>query len=103
MKTTPTTKILAIGTINPGFEQSQVFAEIFRALLGCQVTALAGKRPRTLTTAGIFENQNGAEHSLRRKNLGPLMSLMGLLGNSHPGRQSTNVVASIKLPLDGCR
>ena len=26
MKTTPTTKILAIGTINPGFEQSQVFA-----------------------------------------------------------------------------
>ena len=25
MKTTPTTKILAIGTINPGFEQSQVF------------------------------------------------------------------------------
>jgi hypothetical protein len=28
-----------------------------------------------LTTAGIFENQNGAQHSLRRKNLGPLMSL----------------------------
>jgi hypothetical protein len=26
VKTTPTTKILAIGTINPGFEQSQVFA-----------------------------------------------------------------------------
>ncbi len=26
MKTTPTTKILAIGTINPGFERSQVFA-----------------------------------------------------------------------------
>ena len=26
MKTTQTTKILAIGTINPGFEQSQVFA-----------------------------------------------------------------------------
>ena len=26
MKTTPTTKILAIGTINPGFKQSQVFA-----------------------------------------------------------------------------
>src|SRR5262249_50683766 len=26
MKTTPTTKILAIGTIHPGFEQSQVFA-----------------------------------------------------------------------------
>ena len=26
MKTTPTTKILAIGTINPGLEQSQVFA-----------------------------------------------------------------------------
>jgi hypothetical protein len=26
MKTTPTTKILAIGTISPGFEQSQVFA-----------------------------------------------------------------------------
>ena len=26
MKTTPTTKILAIGTINPVFEQSQVFA-----------------------------------------------------------------------------
>jgi hypothetical protein len=26
MKTTPTTKILAIGTVNPGFEQSQVFA-----------------------------------------------------------------------------
>ena len=26
MKTTPTTKILAIGTINPGFEQTQVFA-----------------------------------------------------------------------------
>ncbi len=26
MKRTPTTKILAIGTINPGFEQSQVFA-----------------------------------------------------------------------------
>src|SRR5580692_9945502 len=26
MKTTPTTKILAIGTINPGFEQSQVVA-----------------------------------------------------------------------------
>jgi hypothetical protein len=26
MKTTPTTKILAIGTINPGFEQSQVLA-----------------------------------------------------------------------------
>jgi hypothetical protein len=26
MKTTPTTKILAIGPINPGFEQSQVFA-----------------------------------------------------------------------------
>jgi hypothetical protein len=26
IKTTPTTKILAIGTINPGFEQSQVFA-----------------------------------------------------------------------------
>src|SRR3974390_3043935 len=26
MKTTPPTKILAIGTINPGFEQSQVFA-----------------------------------------------------------------------------
>jgi hypothetical protein len=26
MKTTTTTKILAIGTINPGFEQSQVFA-----------------------------------------------------------------------------
>ena len=26
MKTTPTTKILAIGTINPGFEQSQMFA-----------------------------------------------------------------------------
>ena len=26
MKTTPTTKILAIGTINPGFEQSQVAA-----------------------------------------------------------------------------
>jgi hypothetical protein len=26
MKTTPTTKILAIGTINPGFEQSQVSA-----------------------------------------------------------------------------
>jgi hypothetical protein len=26
MKTTPTTKILAIGTINPGFEQSHVFA-----------------------------------------------------------------------------
>jgi hypothetical protein len=26
MKTTPTTKILAIGTINPGSEQSQVFA-----------------------------------------------------------------------------
>src|SRR5262249_15582510 len=26
MKTTPTTKILAIGTINPGFDQSQVFA-----------------------------------------------------------------------------
>jgi hypothetical protein len=26
MKTTPTTKILAIGTINPGFEQSRVFA-----------------------------------------------------------------------------
>ena len=26
MKTTPTTKILAIGTINAGFEQSQVFA-----------------------------------------------------------------------------
>ncbi|WP_244626665.1 hypothetical protein [Bradyrhizobium ivorense] len=26
MKTTPTTKILAIGTINPGFEQAQVFA-----------------------------------------------------------------------------
>jgi hypothetical protein len=26
MKTTPTTEILAIGTINPGFEQSQVFA-----------------------------------------------------------------------------
>ena len=25
MKTTPTTKILAIGTINPGFEPSQVF------------------------------------------------------------------------------
>jgi len=30
-----------------------------------------------LTTAGIFENQNGVQHSLRRKNLGPLMSLMG--------------------------
>jgi hypothetical protein len=26
MKMTPATKILAIGTINPGFEQSQVFA-----------------------------------------------------------------------------
>jgi len=26
MKTTQTTKILAIGTISPGFEQSQVFA-----------------------------------------------------------------------------
>jgi hypothetical protein len=26
MKTTPATKILAIGTINPGFEQSQVFS-----------------------------------------------------------------------------
>jgi hypothetical protein len=26
MKTTPTTKILAIGTIKPGFDQSQVFA-----------------------------------------------------------------------------
>jgi hypothetical protein len=26
MKTTPTTKILAIGTINPGFDQSQVLA-----------------------------------------------------------------------------
>jgi hypothetical protein len=26
MSTTPTTKILAIGTINPGFDQSQVFA-----------------------------------------------------------------------------
>jgi hypothetical protein len=26
MKTTPTTKILAIGTINPGFEQSQAAA-----------------------------------------------------------------------------
>src|SRR3974390_2201489 len=26
MKSTPTTKILAIGTINPGFEQAQVFA-----------------------------------------------------------------------------
>ena len=26
MKTTPTTKILAIGTINPDFEQTQVFA-----------------------------------------------------------------------------
>jgi hypothetical protein len=26
VKATPTTKILAIGTINPGFEQSQVFA-----------------------------------------------------------------------------
>ena len=30
-----------------------------------------------LTTVGIFENQNGAQHSLRRKNLGPVMSLMG--------------------------
>jgi hypothetical protein len=29
-----------------------------------------------LTTAGIFENQIGAQHSLPRKNLGPLMSLM---------------------------
>src|SRR5262245_36584114 len=26
MKTTPTTKILAIGKINPGFDQAQVFA-----------------------------------------------------------------------------
>lgn len=28
MKTTPTTKILAIGTINPGVEQSKVFATL---------------------------------------------------------------------------
>jgi hypothetical protein len=34
MKTTPTTKILAIGTINPGFEQSQVFAVPYRRKFG---------------------------------------------------------------------
>ena len=40
MKTTPTTKILAIGTINPGFEQSQVLAvlpEEIRAIVDLYV------------------------------------------------------------------
>jgi hypothetical protein len=43
MKTTPTTKILAIGTINPGFEQSQVRAVLPEEVRETVDLYLAGK------------------------------------------------------------
>ena len=43
MQTTPTTKILAIGTINPGFDQSQVFAVLPEEVRGTVDLYLDGK------------------------------------------------------------
>jgi hypothetical protein len=43
VKTTPTTKILAIGTINPGVEQAQVFAILPEEVKGTVNLYLDGK------------------------------------------------------------
>src|SRR6202043_4031417 len=43
MKTTPTTKIVATGAINPGFEQSQVFAVLPEGLRATVRHHLEGK------------------------------------------------------------
>ena len=48
MKTTPTTKILAIGTINPGFEQSQVRAVLPEEVRETVDLYLAGKKAEAI-------------------------------------------------------
>src|ERR1700761_6422798 len=105
MKTTPTTKILAIGTINPGFEQSQVFAVLPEEVRETGSLYLDGKIEQWYSLQGkpgvafiLNMTDTAAAHEMLEKlplgqahlmsfeliPLGPLNPLRQLLGTASP-------------------